>query len=270
MRFLLKPGWLAFIAVVLLFTVACYTLLAPWQFRRNAQREAQNTAIAASFVHPPQPLAELVPPGTAPGADVEWRKATVTGRYLPADEAVVRLRSVLGRPAFEVLTPLRTDTGRTIVVNRGFVQPTRGTQVPDYAPPPEGTVRLTGRIRLDETDLSGREALRVGGHLQLYAADSRTLAAATGLSLSGGYLQLIDGQPGVLRALPLPDQDSGPFLSYAWQWLTFGVMALFGLGYFIRLEMLQRRRPEDGGPDRGPPEPEREVPLADRYGRSRR
>jgi cytochrome oxidase assembly protein ShyY1 len=29
--------------------------------------------------------------------------------------------------------------------------------------------------------------------------------------------------------------------SYALQWLTFGVIALVALGYFVRLELLQRR-----------------------------
>ena len=33
-RFLLRPGWLAFVAAVLGFVVACYTLLAPWQFEQ--------------------------------------------------------------------------------------------------------------------------------------------------------------------------------------------------------------------------------------------
>ncbi len=37
--------------------------------------------------------------------------------------------------------------------------------------------------------------------------------------------------------------DAAPFtnFSYALQWLTFGLIALVALGYFIRLEMLQRR-----------------------------
>ncbi len=54
----------------------------------------------------------------------------------------------------------------------------------------------------------------------------------------------------MLRPLDLaPTAGSGaPFtnFSYALQWLTFGVIALFALGYFVRLELLQRR----GRPDR--------------------
>jgi cytochrome oxidase assembly protein ShyY1 len=282
-RFLLKPGWIAFVLAVIGFAVACYTLLAPWQFRRNAERETQNSAIAASYAHPPAPLAELVP-GPAPTPDMAWRQAWVRGRYLPTDEAAVRLRTVEGRPAFEVLTAFRTDDGRVVAVDRGYVRPGRGRQIADFPAAPSGEVQLTGRIQLDETDPQHRPPLDIDGHHQLYAADSRQLASVTGQPLTGGYLQLVDGQPGGLGVLPLPETDSGPFLSYAWQWLTFGAMALFGLGYFIRLELLQRRSPDEPPLDEPAPtepaatqpartEPEPDEPAADplvqRYGKAR-
>jgi cytochrome oxidase assembly protein ShyY1 len=291
-RFLFKPGWVAFVLVVIGFAVACYTLLAPWQFRRNAERAAENSEIAASFANPPAPLAQLVPPGSPPAPSLEWRRALVTGQYLPADEAVVRLRTVLGRPAFEVLTAFRTDDGRIIAVDRGYVRPGEDRQVSEYPPAPDGTVTLTGRLRIDESDPQQRASFTSGGHRQLYAADSQLLAQSIGKPVAGGYLQLVDNQPGGVGVLPLPDSDSGPFLSYAWQWLTFGAMALFGLGYFIRLELLQRRAPDDPDPDtpdpdepgpaaetspRDPPpsaRPEREPApgrdrLAERYGKAR-
>ena len=65
-RFLLRPGWLALIAVVVGFAVACYTLLAPWQFGRE---DAAGGPAAGDrrppTRHPPVPLAELVPAGSA-------------------------------------------------------------------------------------------------------------------------------------------------------------------------------------------------------------
>ncbi|HEY2207295.1 MAG TPA: SURF1 family cytochrome oxidase biogenesis protein [Pseudonocardia sp.] len=252
MRFLFKPGWIAFVLVVIAFAVSCYTLLAPWQFRRNAQQAAQNDAVAASFAHPPQPLGTLVPAGAPPPAGVEWRLATVRGRYLPADEAVVRLRTVLGNPAFEVLTAFRTDEGRTMAVDRGYVRPGDGRQVTPFPAAPGAVVTLTGRIRLDENDPDHRPTFVADGHRQLYAADSRALGQVVGQPLDAGYLQLVDGQTGGLGVLPLPDTDSGPFLSYAWQWLSFGAIALFGLGYFIRLELLQRRAGAEGEPAAAP------------------
>jgi cytochrome oxidase assembly protein ShyY1 len=285
-RFLLRPGWLAFVAVVIGFAVACYTLLAPWQFGREAQRDAEQQAIDASYRTPPVPLAELVPGGTGVRPDVEWRQVTVTGTYVPDAEALVRLRVVDGKPAFEVLTPLRTEDGRLVAVDRGYVTTTGGVQVPGFAPAPPGPVTLTGRLRLDETDPQHRAVSVDSGHRQLYAADSRALGAATGLALEPGYLQLAAGQPGVLGPLAVAAGSGGaPFtnFSYALQWLTFGAIAIFALGYFVRLEMLQRRgrdrrsersalRQALAGDDGEPPAAREgstpdETPLADRYGR---
>jgi cytochrome oxidase assembly protein ShyY1 len=244
-KFLLRPGWLALIALVVGFAVAAFTVLAPWQFGREEQRDAQQRAIDSATALAPVPLAELVPPGDAVAREDEWRQVSVSGSYVPDGEGLVRLRVVDGQPAFEVLTPFRTDDGRLVTVNRGSVTAESGSAVPDYPPPPAGTVTLTARLRLDETDPQGRAAIEADGHRQVYAADSRSLAAATGLALEPGFLQLTAGQPGVLRPLDVAPTAGGgaPFtnFSYALQWLTFGVIALFALGYFVRLELLQRR-----------------------------
>ena len=45
---------------------------------------------------------------------------TITGSYLPEAEAVVRLRTLDGKPAVEVLTPMRLDDGRVVAVDRGL------------------------------------------------------------------------------------------------------------------------------------------------------
>jgi cytochrome oxidase assembly protein ShyY1 len=244
-RFLLRPGWLALIALVVGFAVAAFTLLAPWQFGREAQRDAEARAIETATALVPVPLAGLVPPGEAVQPADRWRQVLVTGAYVPDGEGLVRLRVVDGQPAFEVLTPFRTDDGRLVTVNRGSVAAASGGTVPDYPAPPAGTVTLTSRLRLDETDPQGRAAIEADGHRQVYAADSRALAAATGLALEPGFLQLAAGQPGVLRPLDVAPTTGGdaPFtnFSYALQWLTFGLIALFALGYFVRLELLQRR-----------------------------
>ena len=249
MRFLLRPGWLAFIAVVVGFTVVCYTLLAPWQFGREEQREAQERAIATANAAPPVPLAELVPPGSAVGPDVEWRRVVATGTYLPEAEAVVRLRVAEGKPAVEVLTPLRLDDGRIVTVDRGWVAVTNGQQTPAYPAPPAGAVTVIARLRPDQADPSDRPVVRGDGPPQVYAVDSRVLGATAGLDLTAGYLQLEDGAPGVLGPLPVTANVGGaaPFtnFSYALQWLTFGLIALVALGYFIRLEVLQRRGRRD-------------------------
>jgi cytochrome oxidase assembly protein ShyY1 len=232
LRFLLHPGWLMVTLVVLAFAASCFTLLAPWQFRRNAERSATNAAVRASFTAPPVPLASLPPQS-------EWRLAELTGSYT-GGEALARLRTVDGEPAYEVLNPFRLTDGSVVLIDRGFVRPNDTAQVPDYPAPPAGEVRLVARVRSDETDPQHRPAFSDrtnGGRRQVYAIDSQTVARADGLAIRPGYLILEPGAPGVLGPLPLPELDSGPFLSYALQWLAFGIMAILGWLYFTWREI---------------------------------
>jgi len=241
LRLLLRPGWLALTALVLIFAGVCFTLLAPWQFGRDDERSATNDAITRAAGAAPVRIDDLLPAGARPGPDTEWRTVRVTGAYLTDDEVVARLRTVLGQPAAEVLTPFRLADGTIVLVDRGFVRPVQGdraVKVPDFAAPPRGEVTLTARLRADERDPRDRgESRGEDGRRQVYAVGSGVVARATGLAVRPGYLQLADGAPGVLGALPLPELDAGPFLSYALQWITFGAMALLAWLYFTWREI---------------------------------
>jgi cytochrome oxidase assembly protein ShyY1 len=241
-RFLLRPGWLALTAAVICFSIAAFTLLAPWQFRRAAERADRNTAIEHSFSTPPRPLREVLARHTEPNQATEWRPVQVSGHYLPSAEMVVRLRTVQGEPAYEVVVPLQLADGSNILVDRGYLRPDEEVRVPSYPPAPGGEVSVTGRLRADEPDPQSGAVVQRDGHRQVYAVSSRTVSAATGVQLEPGYLELMDGSPGVLSALPLPQLDPGPSFAYALQWLAFGTMAPLGLIYFAWREASERQR----------------------------
>ena len=150
MRFLLRPAWLAFTALTR-FVVACYTVLAPWQFGREEQREAQEQAIATAD-HPAGPVGAGGAARAGVTPELRWRQVTVTGSYLADAEAVVRLRAFDGKPAFEVLTPMRTADGRVVAVDRGLAPATDGGAVPVYAAPPTGEVTVTAWLYPDQPD----------------------------------------------------------------------------------------------------------------------
>lgn len=239
-KFLLRPSWLALVAGVLVFAFACFYLLSPWQFSRNSEREAQNNAVQASMTAAPKPVDTVLAPGVAPNEHNEWTRVTISGTYLPQDEVVARLRTVQGEPAFEVLTPMRTTTGEVVLIDRGYLRPADHNAVPPYAAPPTGVVTVAARVRQDETDAKNRDAFAdasTAGKLQSYDVDSRVVARSSGLPIRPGYFQLDENAPGVLNALPLPQLDSGPFFSYALQWIAFGLMALGGLAYFTIREL---------------------------------
>jgi cytochrome oxidase assembly protein ShyY1 len=267
-RFLLRPGWLALSAAVICFAIVAFTVLAPWQFRRAAQRAERNTAIEHSFSVPPQPLRDVLPARAAPTPATEWRQVQTTGHYLPSAELVARLRTVQGEPAYEVLVPLQLADGSSVLVDRGYLRPAEGVRIPLYPPVPDGEVIVTGLLRADEQDPQHGALIQQDGHRQVYAVSTRTVSAATGVRLEPGYLQLVDGAPGALSALPLPQLDPGPFFSYALQWIAFGTMAPLGLVYFAWQEATDGRRDDEWSP--GGDDPHDLPPaaeLAQRYGR---
>ncbi|MBB5156145.1 SURF1 family cytochrome oxidase biogenesis protein [Saccharopolyspora phatthalungensis] len=243
LKFLLRPGWLGLIALVVVFASLCFTLLAPWQFSRNDEAQARNNAISESFHAPPKPLAQVLPAGQVPDQRTEWSQVLLRGRYLPTGEALAWQRTVLGEPAFEVLTPFRLDDGTTVLVDRGYVRPVNGTQAPNYAPAPPGDVTLTARVRADEQDSKHRPLFDHDGHRWAYAVNAETIGNGTGVALRPGYFALDEGQPGALDALPLPRLESGPYFSYALQWIAFGIMAIIAIGYLIYSELRPGARP---------------------------
>jgi cytochrome oxidase assembly protein ShyY1 len=210
-------------------------VLSPWQFGRNSERSAQNNEITAAVRDPAVPLRRLLPVGAEPTSADEWREVTMSGTYLPADETVARLRQVNDQAAYEIITPFRLDDGRIVLVDRGWVAPNNG-QVPGYPAAPTRHLTLTARMHPEESD-PHRPPLTEQGHREIYSVNTTVVSNLTGLSVDPGYFTLVDGQPGVLGVLPLPQVDSGPFLSYALQWIVFGVMALGGLGYFTWREI---------------------------------
>ncbi|MDT7788721.1 MAG: hypothetical protein QOF58_7140 [Pseudonocardiales bacterium] len=216
-KFLLKPGWLALTLAVWVFAGACVYFLSPWQFGRNDERQAQNAAITKSLKSDPVQF----------GAQHdEWQKVEIKGHYVQELEALARLRTVLGEAAFEVITPFKTTNGQTVLIDRGYVRPVNGIKPPNFEAPPQGEVTVIGLARPNESN--DTPAFEQDGRKQIYSINNK----AVGPNIEPGYFQLIENQAGALDTLPLPRIESGPFFSYALQWIAFGVMAVGGWLYF--------------------------------------
>ncbi|MCP9276381.1 SURF1 family cytochrome oxidase biogenesis protein [Mycolicibacterium arenosum] len=271
LAFLLKPQWLALYVVAIAFAYLCFTVLAPWQLGKNTSTERENAQISSSLSADPVPVTTYLPRQDSVAPDAQWHRVTATGRYLPEAQILVRLRSIEGEPAYEVLVPFAVDRGPVILVNRGYVKPTEGTGVPAFDAVPTGTVSITGRLRDAEGVPRDKAPLREDGALQVYSINPAQVTDLTGVPLAGSYVQLVGGQPGGLTEIPLPQLDAGPFLSYGIQWIAFGIIAPIGVGYFVVAEARARRR------DRAAAEAQAassaplttEERLADRYGKRR-
>ncbi|MHA7650636.1 SURF1 family cytochrome oxidase biogenesis protein [Mycobacterium sp. ML4] len=271
LTFLLRPGWLALILVVIAFTYLCFTVLAPWQLGKNTRTSRENQQIADSVSAAPVPLKTLLPHEDSSATGAQWRQVTATGHYLPDVHVLARLRVVDGDQAFEVLMPFVVDDGPTVLVDRGYVRPEQGSHVPAIPPPPNQTVTITARLRDAEPTVAGKEPFIRDGYQQVYSVSTGQVAELTGVPLAGSYLQLVDNQPGGLGVVGVPHLDAGPYLSYGIQWVLFGVLAPIGLGYFVFSELRARRREKQPPPaPAGSAAPQSVADkLADRYGRRR-
>ncbi|OMC31037.1 hypothetical protein A5739_13620 [Mycobacterium colombiense] len=274
--FPLRPGWIVLALVVAAFAYLCFTVLAPWQLGKHSRTSQENHQIESSLNTAPVPLKTLLPQQNSAAPDAQWRQVTATGHYLPGVQVLARLRVIDSKPAFEVLAPFVVDDGPTVLVDRGYVRPLEGSHVPPIPRPPTQTVTITARLRNSEAAVN-KDPFVGDGVQQVYSIDTEQVAVLTKVPLAGSYLQLIDGQPGGLGVVGVPQLDAGPFLSYGIQWIAFGILAPIGLGYFAYSEIRARRQEKQHRPSpEAPPTPEApEIPqsveakLADRYGRRR-
>ena len=269
LAFLLRPGWIALALVVIAFTYLCFMVLAPWQLGKNTRTSRENRQIEYSVNTAPVPLKTLLPQQDSSAPAAQWRRVTATGHYLPDQQVLARLRVVDSDPAFEVLVPFVVDAGPTVLVDRGYVRPEQGSHVPPIPRAPEQTVTITARLRDSEPAAQGKDPFTRDGVQQVYSINTEQISALTKVPLAGSYLQLVENQPGGLGVIGLPHLDAGPFLSYGIQWISFGILAPIGLGYFAYSEIRTRRAEKRQA--RAVPESPMTVEekLADRYGRRR-
>ncbi len=112
-----KPG----VLITLLFVVFAAALLAlgTWQMMRAAEKSSilasAENAMASEAVKP----AEL---GDLTVAAKEHTRVTFSGTYEPSQQFLWDNRVHKGQAGFEVITPVRTDSG-LVLVNRGWVAP---------------------------------------------------------------------------------------------------------------------------------------------------
>ena len=236
----LKPGWVLLLLFVVAFSYLAFTVLAPWQLGKDDDIVERNELITHAYEADPQPVEDLVDDHGAIKND-EWSRATLHGRYLPQDEVLLRLRPAESGPSYQSLVPFRTDSGLTILVNRGWVKAGEANAVPDIPAAPSGETTITGMIRADEAQHQSAP-IKQEGYQQVYSIHTDQIASLIDAPLAHDYVQLSADQPGVLNPMPIPQLDRGNHLSYGYQWIAFGIMAPLGLGYFVWSEIREHRR----------------------------
>jgi cytochrome oxidase assembly protein ShyY1 len=233
--FALSRRWLGYLALVVVFAVACAGLAA-WQLARRDEARAEIARVEQNWEAAPRPLAEVLPALDSFDPDDKWTRVTLTGTYRAEDELLVRGRPLDGNAGFEQLVPFQLDDGRVFVVDRGWLPVGNEQDEPDTVPPaPGGTVTVVVRLKAGEPTVAGRSAPPG----QIATINLPTIADDLGLPTYTGAYGLLDTEdPAVARptAVSKPVADEGPHLSYAFQWVVFGIMAFIGLGWAVRQE----------------------------------
>jgi len=238
--------WGAYLALTLVFALAC-GLLSWWQWARRDETVHEIQRVEQNYDAAPVPVGAVLPTLASWRADDEWTPVLLQGEYLVDEQLLVRNRVRGGKPGFLQVVPFRLEDGTVVVVDRGWL-PVGDTAdaSPDHVPaPPEGDVTVVARLRPAEPELAGRTT----PDGQIASIDVATIVADVGIDgYVGAYAVLASEDPAVddmPYAAVRPQEDEGPHLSYALQWIAFGVLAFVGLFWAWRRELRIAALPAD-------------------------
>ena len=216
------PSWF-FTALTVLLCVAFF-FLGRWQWNRGELRQAEYDRFAAG--------AEQVIPLGSRGVDQvqRFQRVSVVGHLDPDHQFLLDNRSYQGRPGFEVLTPLRREDGRAVMVDRGWVPFSgRRDSLPGVALEGHDVVTVVGRV--DNLPVPGLASGRAAPDPQarwpkITAFPSMAqLSAALGVPLEPQIILLDPKEAdGYVRDWHPPGMEPIRHWSYAVQWWSFAVV----------------------------------------------
>ena len=209
--------WLAVLGLAL--GVALFAGLGVWQVQRLAWKTQLIATVQARVKADPKPAPEPAQWPKVTDLKDEYTRVSVTGHYAFGAEVLVQAATDLG-PGFWVLTPLSTDAGWTVLVNRGFVG--LDQRDPNFRAHPEGPQTVTGLLRLSQPGGAFLHANNPAAH-RWYSRDTAAIAAAQNLGPVAPYF--IDAD----QADPLPVGGltvvtfRNAHLSYALTWFALAL-----------------------------------------------
>jgi surfeit locus 1 family protein len=212
--------------------------LGAWQLDRAAAKQALVEQRAGSEAMAPLDLDRAA----SLARDDRYRRATVTGRYLPEQQWLLDNRLYHGAPGYHVFTPfiIRDDPRPRLLVNRGWVAVGHSRESLPRLPLPDSEVVLSGRL-----DSPAAVGLEIGEppldspaeRVVLLSLDIAELAAAKGWPLLRYALVIDDDRPGALQYdwSPIPPMGPEKHLGYAVQWFAIALaLTLIYVGVNLR------------------------------------
>lgn len=230
--------WVA-LAVFLILMATVFVRLGEWQLDRLEGTRERNDVVAANRDLPVLDYRDVM--GGPVVESGQWQRVHVSGTYT-GEQYQVRYRNQDG-PGIEVLAVLESDSGDTVLIDRGFIRRQIGKQDTEVLPDvPAGEVEVIGFLRRDER---GDETATVPYEFKVRLINSPAIAASLGRDVVPGYVSLIESTPGNgsgLDPITPPMPSEGNHFSYALQWFSFSVIAVGGIFVLIRADLADRRK----------------------------
>ena len=220
---------------------AGFSALGVWQVQRLAWKQELIRQVDAR-IHA-APVAAPPPEQTITRQADQYRRVVVSGRFDHQKEALVKAVTDLG-PGYWVMTPLVTDRGFTVLINRGFVPSERQKPANRAAAQVEGETTVVGLLRLTEPDGGFLRANDPAGD-RWFSRDVAGIAKARGLSSPvAPYFIDADATPnpgGWPRGGLTVVRFANSHLIYALTWFGLALMSAAGFVLFLREERKRRR-----------------------------
>lgn len=215
----------SFLKSLVALTLICLCLIAAqWQYHRGVDRHQRNFLIEENIAAPGISLENAA-------SDLnknEWRTVSTEGVFDAGQTILLRNRYFEGKYGFEFLTLFTSSTGEKFWVDRGWIVAGKDALTAPVIPnTPNGSVEITGRLRLDTS-------LPRGSFFALPASGAGLISkwnAQNEVVTEGFYLDLLSGSTNELTpnvSAQLPELSDGPHMAYALQWVFFAGLVGYG------------------------------------------
>ena len=235
-----KPRSLALPTVAAVVFLGVTLAAGNWQLNRAQYKRELQAQLDRLAQEPPLALN-----GTVVDAEqMRGRRVVVTGGFDVSHEIFIDNRTAQGRPAYQVLTPLRiAGSDVAVLVDRGLVQHAWGTQVLPVVPALSAPVRIEGiaappsgkYLELSQHTMDGK----VWQNLDM----GRYAKTVPYVLLPIVVTQLNDTGDGLYRQWVRPDAGVEKHVGYAFQWFAMAatIIVIYVVLYAKRRKQIQSK-----------------------------
>jgi surfeit locus 1 family protein len=219
------PTFATFVAV------AIFVAAGNWQRARMDAKESLRAQLDTANASAPSPL----PQGVANWSAWRFRPVFAEGTFDARHQILIDNKVHGGNVGFDVVTPLRLNDGRVVLVDRGFVAAGPSREMLPNVPPPSGSVMVRGRINSPPAHYFelGHDAPTGPVWLHLDIGRYRDATGLAALPIVIEATMPTGGDETLARDWPAPDLGVERHRIYMVQWYTFAALALGLWAWFV-------------------------------------